>query len=185
MPPDLPPDSNSRPLPGAIRAPSELARDELDPLTGLSDRASFLARLHSLIRHTAPEREVLAVVLMKLDGHAAISDRHGQGAGDAALVEFARRIRAAARKVDACARLDVDEIAVILPHVTARDVAERVERRLCEAAEAPLRFEHASLVIAASSGLAMYPDDGSDPVALLDCADRAMAAARARRRATR
>jgi diguanylate cyclase (GGDEF)-like protein len=155
--------------------PAELLyRATHDPLTGLANRALFHERLLRLIKHTAPEREALAVVFMDMDGLKAINDRHGHGVGDAALVEFAERIRTAARRVDVCARLGGDEFAVILPHVSNRDVATRVERRLCEAVERPFPFEGGTVAIAASSGLAMYPEDGSDAATLVEHADRAM-----------
>lgn len=151
-----------------------LHRARHDPLTGLANRALFHERLLSLIRHTAPEREALAVVLMGMGGLEAIHDRLGPDAGDAALVEFAARIRTAARRVDVCARLGGDGFAVILPHVSSRPVASRVERRLREAVQRPFVFAGESCEISASSGVALYPEDGGDPAALVEHADRAM-----------
>lgn len=149
-----------------------------DPMTGLANRALFHERLLSLIAHTEPAREALAVVFMDMDGLKLINDRHGHAAGDAALVEFAGRIRTAARRVDVCARLGGDEFAVILPHVSNREVATRVERRLREAVALPFEYGAIRLAIAASSGLALYPEDGRDPAALVAHADQAMYSAK-------
>lgn len=155
-----------------------LHRATHDALTGLANRSLFYDRLRSLISHTSRENDRLAVVYMDMDGLGAINGQHGHGAGDAALVEFAARASAAARKVDLLARIGGDQFAVILPHVLSRDVAMLVERRLRAAVTAPFHLGDAVLPLSASTGLALFPEDGEEPDELLARADAAMRANR-------
>lgn len=141
-----------------------------DPFTSLVDREQFQIQLRSLIAHTSRERDRLAVVFIDLRGLEPIRQGHGDRAGDAALVEFASRIRASARRVDVCARLENNGIAVILPHIANRAVAMRVQERFCESVGIPFEFEGVSVMLEAHCGIALFPDDAQDAESLLACA---------------
>lgn len=148
-------------------APLESPVAARDPLTGLADRDQFQQHLRSLIAHTSRERDRLAVVFIDLRGLEPIRQRHGDRASDAALVEFASRIRASARRVDVCARMESNGFALILPHIPDRGVAKRVQDRLCESVSIPFEFEGTSVRMQAHCGIALFPDDAQDAESLL------------------
>lgn len=157
-----------QPPPPATHASPVAARD---PLTGLADREQFQQQLRSLIAHSCRERDRLAVVFIDLRGLEPIRQRHGDRAGDAALVELASRIRASARRVDVCARLENNGFAVILPHIADRAVATRVQDRFFESVSIPFEFEGRSVTIEAHCGVALFPDDAQDAESLVACAN--------------
>jgi diguanylate cyclase (GGDEF)-like protein len=144
-----------------------------DTLTGLPNRAMFRDRLEELVAAARNEQQRFAVLLAGMDRFKAINDTLGHPVGDQALREVALRVRAVLRDSDVVARLGGDEFAVLL----ATDDDERipiVARKILTALEAPLVIEGQSMDIAASIGIAQYPEHGADANDLLRAADVAM-----------
>jgi diguanylate cyclase (GGDEF)-like protein len=97
-----------------------------DPLTGLSNRRAFLARLN---REAADADGQLAVILCDMDNLKLVNDRYGHEAGDRALEAMADALRRGLRRSDDAFRLGGDEFAVVLGGASRLD-AERVAHRL-------------------------------------------------------
>jgi diguanylate cyclase (GGDEF)-like protein len=112
-----------------------------------------------------------------------INDKFGHRAGDAAIRELATRLSRMCRESDTVARLGGDEFGVVLPDVKDRASVELHVGRISAAIDAPLHFENQTLKLGASLGIAVYPDDGADAVALIDKADQDMYAAKRARKA--
>ncbi|MFN3305449.1 MAG: diguanylate cyclase domain-containing protein, partial [Roseateles sp.] len=85
-----------------------------DGLTNLPNRALFLDRLRASLAQAVRDRQPLAVMMLDMDGLKPINDHFGHRAGDAALLEFARRLSAGVRQSDTAARLGGDEFGVLL-----------------------------------------------------------------------
>ena len=119
-----------------------------------------------------------AVLYLDLDGFKPINDTHGHAAGDQVLVHVARTLRHVARASDFVARLGGDEFAVLLRGIDRREQALALGQRLSGVLAQPWQIQAQeqalSVCIGASIGLAMYPEHGEDPEALLANADRAM-----------
>jgi diguanylate cyclase (GGDEF)-like protein/PAS domain S-box-containing protein len=150
-----------------------------DPLTGLANRSLFEDRLEVALARAARECDqgrpvAVAVVFVDLDAFKAVNDRHGHAAGDSVLLQVADRLRNGVRRVDTVARWGGDEFALVLPEIAGRQAAEKVVQKLEDALHAPCQLENTQLQVAASFGLAVFPDDGDTVRALLDAADSAM-----------
>jgi len=145
-----------------------------DDLTGLANRALFRDRLSLALSQTSRRTPAVAVLAIDMDGLKQINDELGHAAGDAALVEFARRLRAAARETDTVARLGGDEFVVLLspsgPGSTLQAALQRYERAI----DGPLEHQGHRLWLGGSVGSALWPQDGQDADALLAQADRRM-----------
>jgi diguanylate cyclase (GGDEF)-like protein len=143
-----------------------------DVLTGLANRRA----LGSILSENLGG----ALLYLDLDGFKAINDEHGHAAGDAVLVEVARRIRGQVRSGDLCARLGGDEFAVLCPGLGPRGAAELAERLECALSE-PIVAAGTVVRVGASVGTALAEDaaDGDD---LLSRADHAMFAIKRSRR---
>src|SRR6266508_2845301 len=128
-----------------------------DRLTGLPNRASFGDQL----RRARARSQRLAVLFCGLDGFKSVNDRLGHAAGDAVLVEVARRLTQAARPVDLAARLGGDEFAVLVedwgdePELLA--MAEHLRRSLVT----PVRLGERQALVGMSVGIAAGPASGS------------------------
>lgn len=145
-----------------------------DEMTDLANRSLFMDRLRGLGSRIGREHLRLGVLIADLDGLKQLNDGLGHRAGDALIVEFARRLRACARKSDLPARLGGDEFAVILDPLDSPEGARSAVERLQSALGAPLMFEGRVLEVRASVGYALMPDDHVDVDALIDLADRRM-----------
>ncbi|MDD5249932.1 MAG: EAL domain-containing protein [Rhodocyclaceae bacterium] len=157
------------------RTQDELERlAHFDPLTGLPNRALLAERLnHALERHRRSGGE-LAIMVLDLDGFKTVNDSLGHPAGDRLLQVVARRLAAALRAEDTVARLGGDEFAVILEDVKHGGDAAEVARKLLHSLAAPVDLGDHSALVTASVGIALFPPDGDDGVALLKAADTAM-----------
>lgn len=151
-----------------------------DLLTGLPNRARNQQLFAELLAGPdgAPDRPKLTVFCLDLDGFKAVNDGLGHAAGDAVLVEVAKRLRACIREVDFACRLGGDEFVVLLPRIHAHDAAAVARRIISCVSE---RFEFApDARIGVSIGIAAAPCDGNTADELLSAADRAMYEAKRR-----
>lgn len=156
-----------------------------DAMTGLSNRAHFFDRLTQALGLAKRDGTKLGVLNIDMDGLKRINDAFGHRAGDAAIIEFAARLKSSIRQTDSVARLGGDEFAVLMPSITGRDAARAQIARVHETIKQPFRFGSIPLKLEASIGVAFFPDDGSDGALLVDAADRDMYAIKHARKSSR
>lgn len=144
-----------------------------DPLTGLPNRNLFQDRLALALAHARRHQTQVAVLFLDLDNFKTINDTLGHDIGDRLLVQVSGRLGEIIREVDTVARLGGDEFTVILNEADLES-AERVAQRIVETLREPVRVDERLLFVSASVGLAFYPDDGDDAMALTKAADTAM-----------
>ncbi len=111
---------------------------------------------------------------MDMNGLKSINDNHGHRVGDAALTEFASRIKCNARRSDIVARLGGDEFGMILSPVDSSHGVTATIARLNSQIEPPFLFEGKTYRLHASIGAALFPEDGEDIKQLIDVADHRM-----------
>lgn len=127
---------------------------ERDPLTGLANERRFRAALDRVVAQANRHGTPAALVRIEIDNLAAINDRHGVLAGDAALIHVGRLLEGLIRTTDLAARSGGDEFALVLDHLdqdSAIDAAERIGR--CIAAH-PLDLGTTAVAIEASVAVA-------------------------------
>lgn len=166
----------------AERLAHESARH--DPLTGLANRRRFREEIKTAIAVSGQTATSCAVLYIDLDGFKPINDTHGHGAGDVLLVEVARRIAQAAPKGATVARLGGDEFGVVLSGVGNSEALLFLAQRLQRDVAKPIEVEARHLVVGATVGIAIFPDDGSDAETLIAAADQAMYQAKRAKRET-
>ncbi|HKV05188.1 MAG TPA: GGDEF domain-containing protein [Candidatus Acidoferrales bacterium] len=140
-----------------------------DPLTGLANYRRLVDVLGSEIERTKRTQRPFAVLLFDLNGLKRLNDEYGHAVGSQAICRVASALRLGRRANDTAGRYGGDEFILILPETdreAAREVARRICERIAEQEELPR--------IAASVGVAVYPQDGDSRLALLASADRAL-----------
>ncbi len=145
-----------------------------DALTGLPNRVLMGERLQEAMDEARSSGRLLGLAYLDLDGFKPVNDRLGHGAGDQLLVVIAGRLSRALRPIDCVARLGGDEFAVLLPQLESRRECERLLHALMESVAAPYKLEGERVVVTASIGYTLYPDDDADADTLLRHADQAM-----------
>jgi diguanylate cyclase (GGDEF)-like protein len=142
-----------------------------DELTGVGNYRALQERLAEEIgRHARRSRE-FALILLDLDSFKQVNERHGHLRGDALLAEIGGALRETVRAEDSVFRQGGDEFAVIVPEAGAEE-AEEVAARLRERIRERGAEVEADLTVSATTGLAVFPADGSSAEALLGEADR-------------
>lgn len=124
-----------------------------DVMTGLHNRRYALPALGRMLCSRSGSE--CAVMLIDLDHFKQINDTHGHPAGDAVLIETARRLRALLRPTDLIARIGGEEFLIALP-ATSRYEAQQVAARLCsQINERPYRIGagHAPIHVTTSIGV--------------------------------
>ncbi|WP_417474863.1 diguanylate cyclase [Leisingera sp.] len=89
-----------------------------DPMTGLHNRRYARPFLDRTTQAAAVSGEKFAVMLADLDHFKRINDLYGHPAGDAVLIEAARRMQAVLRPADLLARVGGEEFMAVLPGAT-------------------------------------------------------------------
>ena len=166
---------------GQVRLERErdaLRRDALsDPVTGVANRRSLLVRAdYEIARHRRAGRS-FALVMLDLDGFKLLNDRFGHAAGDDLLRDVAGALRRAMRAQDTVARFGGDEFCVLAPETDQRGT-ERLGDKVTQAVrDVSVGME----TVAGSVGVAVFPQDGSSALELLQVADERLLAAKRRR----
>ncbi len=150
---------------------------EHDGLTGLPNRNALQARLAGALDRVEASGEHLSLICVDLDHFKEANDLHGHLAGDAVLVEAARRLQTSVGAPSFAARLGGDEF--VLVHICDADqdqanAASELAGALLEALREGVDYEGQELAMAASLGVSLYPDDGRTGEALLANADMAL-----------
>lgn len=145
-----------------------------DQLTGLANRSLLSDRLQSALAHARRHKVQVALLFIDLDGFKPINDRFGHDAGDAVLAAVGHRLKTALRETDTAARIGGDEFVVLAEEVKGAVDAERISGKILMALSEPVAWEGEGLVVGASIGLALYPEQACSADALLTVADDAM-----------
>lgn len=145
-----------------------------DSLTNLPNRSFFYERLRFAIAQSIRNQTKFALVSLDMDGLKQINDGCGHRCGDAAIIEFASRLAGAIRETDFVGRLGGDEFAMILSGVEGIESARTKVASLSNIIERPFAFEKFDLLIRASTGIAIYPDNATDLVNLIELSDEDM-----------
>ena len=145
-----------------------------DPLTGLPNRTFLSDRLEQAILAGEREQKPRGLLLMDMDGFKEVNDTLGHAVGDRLLQEVAARLGWVLRKADTVARLGGDEFAVLPAGTTDATAATTIAGKILSALQEPVTIEGQPVELAASIGVAIYPEHGSDADTLLRRADAAM-----------
>jgi diguanylate cyclase (GGDEF)-like protein len=171
-----------------VRVHEEAQRLSLtDPLTGLWNYRYLRESIRREVERASRFGRMLSVLALDLDRFKEVNDTWGHAAGDAVLVEFARRVRGEIREVDLAFRRGGEEFVVLLPETDARGAAIVAERLGAATRETPVPVESgggARIRVTVSVGIAVYPDHASTGQQVLDAADDALYAAKAAGRDT-
>jgi diguanylate cyclase len=151
-----------------------------DELTGLPNRRLFADRLTTAIERADRTQTRLALLILDMNGFKNINDTLGHQAGDQVLREISSRLRRSVRASDTLARLGGDEFIVVATDLDVGQSLDHFMEAVRSALENPILVEGQSMIVSASMGMAIYPDDADDSIKLLRIADQRMYALKRR-----
>ena len=145
-----------------------------DPLTDLPNRALFNQQVEISIKRASRNGGQLALLYLDLDGFKSINDTLGHEAGDQLLCEVARRLARQVRGSDMVGRMGGDEFMVLLTDIAGAYAVGVATEKIRAALAEPFLLGGQAVVISASIGTALYPEQGHDGQQLTRQADSAM-----------
>jgi diguanylate cyclase (GGDEF)-like protein len=145
-----------------------------DALTGLANRVQLREHIEKTVGD-AGRGSKTSVLCMDLDNFKAINDTLGHSIGDALLCAVAARLRSLVHDGDLVCRTGGDEFAIVQPNLE-QPMAEAaaLAGRIVETLSVPFELGDHHVVVGASVGIAMAPEDGTNADQLLKNADMAL-----------
>jgi diguanylate cyclase (GGDEF)-like protein len=114
------------------------------------------------------------LLLIDFDRFKKINDTYGHDAGDAFLIEAAKRLASVVRSWDCIARLGGDEFAILLAGDHDEPEIEGVCDRILQSFSAGVDFRGVSIRSSVSVGAAIFPHHGATQEELYKSADLAL-----------
>ena len=145
-----------------------------DALTDLPSLKLAQDRLNMAISLARRNKYFAAVLFIDLDGFKSINDTYGHDAGDAVLIEVAKRLKSCIRDTDTAARIGGDEFLILLTELKASEDASEIAKKVIESISLAVSFKNRNLVVGASIGISLFPDHGDNVETLIKEADNAM-----------
>lgn len=145
-----------------------------DALTGLPNRMLLMDRLNQLLARALRQRKCLAVMFLDIDDFKQVNDTYGHEAGDQVIKFVAERLRAATRAEDTVARMSGDEFILLIECVESREALTAISQKILQKLSDGLLIDGQLILVRPSIGIAMFPEDGNNPEALIKQADMRM-----------
>jgi len=138
-----------------------------DLATGLPNHAQLLEHLTHLFALREREPAPMALIALRIEGLESTAQTLGSEAANVLRRKVAVRLRSGLRASDVVAAIGVDAFAVLLAWIDAPTDGERVAAKLADSLQRPFGIAGQEQSVAVSLGLALYPDHGREPDALL------------------
>ncbi len=152
---------------------------QYDSLTDLPNRALLEDRLMQAIAMAQRHDNPVMLLTTDLDAFHEINELYGTSTGDDVLRMVAARIRRLVDPSATVSRLGEDQFVVLLVDAIDPSQGHNFLERLQTIFEAPFSVGDTDVYVNASSGLAIFPEDGADAQSLLRSSEAAMQAAKA------
>lgn len=154
--------------------------EKFDSLTGLPNRFLTMDRLTRAAARAQRLNRSVGLFFVDLDRFKKINDTLGHAAGDIFLELVSKRLSTSVRETDTVGRLGGDEFLIILPDLNSTEICETVAQKIIKQCNEPYRILGHEIIITASLGITVFPDDGTDIEDLVRNADAAAQHAKAR-----
>lgn len=145
-----------------------------DALTGLPNRKLLSERLALALAKGRRDHTMIALLFIDLDKFKPVNDEYGHAIGDLLLKEVGKRLQHCMRESDTVGRIGGDEFVAMLASVEGREGARKAADKILRELTRPFEVVGHQLEIGGSIGVALYPEHGEEPTALLKSADMAM-----------
>jgi len=146
-----------------------------DALTDLANRTLFMEKIGEALARLRQRQEKFSILLLDLDQFKEVNDSLGHPVGDALLRAVAQRLCSVARESDTVARLGGDEFAILqTAESEQKESAIEFASRILQALTEPYVLDGYKVMIGTSIGIALAPENGTEPDQLLRNADLAL-----------
>jgi diguanylate cyclase (GGDEF)-like protein len=155
-----------------------------DGLTQLHNHRHFQEALAMEVSRSLRHGRVFSLIFLDIDFFKTYNDTYGHLKGDNVLRTIGEILKNLLRKADLAARYGGDEFIMLLPE-TSKSAAGGVAVAVQKAIESHPFYGKEDLPggkVTVSAGVSCFPEDGTDPATLIQCADKVLYEAKSRRK---
>jgi diguanylate cyclase (GGDEF)-like protein len=145
-----------------------------DSLTGLYNRLYFEQHLSNCIQMAKNFNHKFALLFIDLDGFKHLNDTYGHDLGDFVLKAIAKDVSTTVRQNDLIARIGGDEFVIIMSHISGIHEVQDFSSRILSSITRKRMYGNIELLLGASIGISLYPDDTENMEQLIKYADETM-----------
>ena len=145
-----------------------------DLITNLPNRFAFHKSLENALKLANKANTQLAVMFIDLDHFKLINDTSGHPVGDELLAKVALRLQKCIGTNNTISRFGGDEFTVLIPNISTIKYVTKIAEQILTEFTQPFKLTSCDLIIGASIGIGMYPENGHTVSSLLSSADNAM-----------
>ncbi|WP_417445944.1 EAL domain-containing protein [Kangiella sp.] len=142
-----------------------------DPLTHLPNRQKLEERIAESIERSDELKESFAILSIDIDRFKKINETLSYQVGDAVIARVAERLKHILNVDDVLARVGGDDFVLVINGKIDINKVSSIARKALKRFAVPLRIDEHELMVTASIGIAMFPEDGRDPDTLLKNAE--------------
>jgi len=148
-----------------------------DEPTGLPNRSYFNERLHQVVSNAASSDEGVAVMLLAPHRFRGIRDALGYEASNDLIRMLAERVQVILPSDITLARLEESELGFLIPSLSDPSDPTTIASLILDALRSPFEVDHHRIMVNASIGISLCPEDGTDATSLIKNAGVALALA--------
>ncbi|WP_166244251.1 GGDEF and EAL domain-containing protein [Paenibacillus turpanensis] len=145
-----------------------------DAITNLPNRIQFREKLQEVIASAKLDLRSFAVAVFDLDRFKLINDTLGHLVGDAVLRKVGQELLTAIGPHNIAARFGGDEFVVLLQDAEAANEALEACNRIIRKLTGSHQIGLQEVIVGASAGVCLYPEDGTDAETLMKSANMAL-----------
>ena len=145
-----------------------------DPLTTLYNRRHIMHELERSFERFKRYGTNISVLMLDIDHFKQFNDTYGHGVGDLVLVELAKYLKKAIRKLDVAGRLGGEEFLIIMPDSSVQQVKDVALRLIKGLSELKVSTSEGELSFTVSGGLSEIMKEDLCVDNLLKRADQAL-----------
>jgi diguanylate cyclase (GGDEF)-like protein/PAS domain S-box-containing protein len=146
----------------------------IDALTSLPNRLALEEQLSAMLAEAKSERRTMAVMFLDLDRFKVINDSLGHRAGDDVLCVISERLAGLLEGRARVFRPGGDEFVILTEGAIDSAGIAKMATEILDSFAAPVIFEGRELMVTASIGASLFPDNAFDASELIKQADAAM-----------
>ncbi|WP_420830077.1 putative bifunctional diguanylate cyclase/phosphodiesterase [Pseudomonas marincola] len=155
---------------------------QYDFLTGLANRQQLQNQLDQILQSAGPAQRRVAVLCVGLDDFKGINEQFSYQAGDALLMALADRLRTHSSRLGTLARLGGDQFALVQAGIGQPYEAADLAQSILDSLESPFQVDGQDVLLRATIGITLFPEDGDNTEQLLQKAEQTMTLAKSRSR---
>ena len=145
-----------------------------DTLTDLPNRALLTDRFDQALASAGRTQRKVGLFLIAIDRFKKVNDTLGHEVGDLLLKQVTTRLKGCVREGDTLARSGDEEFALLLSRVKGTEELADIWQEVSEVISAPFAIEGNEIYVTASSGISLFPDDGTDTTTVMKNASAAL-----------